>query len=175
VVIPLAELGVTGVDDFNGLWIQNASGSALSAFHVDDIALVGEADADDWAAVDWASWRQSEFSAAELADDRISGPGVDPDHDGRSNQTEWYLFGGAWDNDSGPWCSWQLQGGSATLGYDRRASFSSAMTLEVSTDLMIWSPVVGTPQLLPLDASGLRERVTWTFPVTESALFVRLR
>ena len=31
VVIPLAELGLTKVYDFNGLWIQNSSGSALSA------------------------------------------------------------------------------------------------------------------------------------------------
>lgn len=52
VVIPLSELGLVGAHDFNGLWIQNASGSALSNFHVDDIALVGEADTDDWSAVD---------------------------------------------------------------------------------------------------------------------------
>ncbi|MEO7932618.1 MAG: carbohydrate-binding protein [Chthoniobacterales bacterium] len=45
VVIPLSELGLTNVWDFDGLWIQNSSGSAISTFYVDDIALVGEADA----------------------------------------------------------------------------------------------------------------------------------
>ena len=175
VVIPLAELGLAGANDFNGLWIQNAAGSALSPFHVDDIALVGAADAGDWTAVDWPSWQQSEFSAAELADTGISGPAADPDHDGRPNRVEWYLLRGAWENDANPWCSWQLADGMATLSYDRRADFPSAMTLEVSTDLEFWSPAAGTPQSLPLDAPGLRERVTWTFPATAPAEFFRLR
>jgi hypothetical protein len=175
VVIPLSELGLAGVYDFNGLWIQNPSGSAISAFHVDDIALVGEADADDWSAVDLTSWQQSEFSASELAESAISGPAADPDHDGRPNKIEWYLLGHAWENDSSPWCSWQLQGEVATLVYDRRAGFPSAMTLEVSTDLTLWFPAIGTSQVLPLDASGLRERVTWTLPSTAPALFFRLR
>jgi photosystem II stability/assembly factor-like uncharacterized protein len=174
VVIPLTELGLSDVYDFNGLWIQNANGSAISTFHVDDIALVGETDAGEWAAVDWESWKQSEFSAAELADDSISSPGADPDHDGRPNRTEWYLFGSAREND-GPWCAWQLQNDVATLSYDRRAGFPAAMTLEVSTDLEIWTPATGTPEQLPLDASGLRERVTWTLPATAPALFFRLR
>lgn len=63
----------------------------------------------------------------------------------------------------------------ATLSYDRRADFPSAMTLEISTDLEFWSPAAGTPQSLPLDASGLRERVTWTFSATAPAEFFRLR
>jgi hypothetical protein len=175
VVIPLAELGLAGASDFNGLWIQNASGSPLSTFHVDDIALVGAADAADWAAVDWESWRQSEFSVALLADDAISGPDADPEHDGRANRAEWYLLGGAWQNDSGPWCAWQRQGDVVTLSYDRRAGFPSAMALEISTDLEFWSPAEGAPQLLPLDVSGLRERVNWTLPATAPALFFRLR
>jgi hypothetical protein len=175
VVIPLAELGLAGVYDFNGLWIQNASGSTLSAFYVDDIALVGEADADDWSAVDWASWQQLEFSATELADASISGPAADPDHDGRLNRVEWYLLGSAWEKNSGPWCSWQLQGNVATLSFDRRGGFPSAMALEVSTDLEFWSPAVGTQQVLPLDASGLKEQVIWTLPATAPALFFRLR
>jgi photosystem II stability/assembly factor-like uncharacterized protein len=175
VVIPLAELGVAGVDDFNGLWIQNASASALSAFHVDDIALIGEADAHDWSALDWTSWRQSQFSAAELADDSISGPDADSDHDGRSNRVEWHLLGNTRENDFGPWCGWQLQDDVVTLSYDRRAGFPSAMTLEVSADLEFWTLAEGAPTLLPLDASGLRERVTWTLPSTAPALFFRLR
>ena len=175
VVIPLAELGLSRVQDFNGLWIQNTSGSVLSPFYVDDIALVGEADVNDWSAIDWESWQHSEFSASQLADDSISGPGADPDHDGRPNQLEWYLLGDAWKNDSGPWCSWQLQGGVVTLGYDRRAGFPSAMKLEVSTDLTSWVPVVGELKLLPLDSSGSQERATWTLPATEPTLFFRLR
>ncbi len=175
VVIPLAELGLAGVSDFNGVWIQNATGSALSTFHVDDIALVGEADAEDWTPLDWTSWLLSEFSAAELADATVSGPAGDPDRDGRPNRTEWYLLGGARERDSGPWCTWQIQGEMAMLRYERRAGFPSAMTLEVSTDLASWSQAVGEPGLLPLDAAGLRERVSWTFPAAVDAFFVRLR
>jgi hypothetical protein len=63
----------------------------------------------------------------------------------------------------------------ATLSYERRAGFPSAMNLEVSTDLELWSPAVGTSQALPLDASGLRERVNWTLPATTPTLFFRLR
>lgn len=174
VVIPLSELGLSGAYDFNGVWIQNVSGSAISTFHVDDIALVGEADADDWAAVDWESWRQSEFSSAALADAGISGPDADPDRDGRGNRAEWYLLGSASEND-GPWCTWQLQDDTAVLSYDRRAGFPSALTFEISTDLNSWSPAGGEPQLLPLDASGLRERASWTFPSTMPTLYVRLR
>jgi hypothetical protein len=46
VVIPLSELALANVWDFDGLLIQNSSGSAISTFHVDDVALVGEADAE---------------------------------------------------------------------------------------------------------------------------------
>jgi hypothetical protein len=174
VVIPLAELGLAGVSDLNGLWFQNASESAISAYHLDDIALVGEADAGDWSAVDWESWRQSEFATAGVGDATVSGPAEDPDHDGMPNKAEWYLLGSAWEND-GPWCTWQLQDDMATLSYERRAGFPSAMNLEVSTDLELWSPAVGTSQALPLDGSGLRERVTQVFPATAPALFFRLR
>ncbi len=110
-----------------------------------------------------------------LADAAIRDPAADPDHDGRPNRVEWYLLGRAWESDSGPWCSWQLQEDTATLSYERRAGFPTAMTLEVSTDLTAWSAATGTPQLLPLDASGLRERITWTLPATAPALFFRLR
>ncbi len=175
VVIPLSELGLAGAYDFNGLWIQNASGSPISAFHVDDIALVGEADADEWAALDWESWRQSEFSVAALAEADISGPAADPDQDGRPNRVEWYLLGRARKSDAGPWCSWQVQDDVARLTYDRRAGFHSSMTLESSTDLTSWSPAAVPSQVLPLDASGLRERVTWSFPANVPALYVRLR
>lgn len=175
VVIPLSELGLAGAYDFNALWIQNATGSPISTFHVDDIALVGEADAGEWAAVDWESWQQSEFSVVALADADISGPAADPDHDGKPNRVEWYLLGSALESDPSPWCSWQRQGDMVTLSYDRRAGFLSAMTLEVSTDLEFWSPATGTSQVLPLDASGLRERVNWTLPATAPALFFRLR
>lgn len=175
VVIPLAELGLAGANDFNGLWIQNASGAALFPFHVDDIALVGAADADDWSVVDWEGWRQAEFTAGELADDGISGPNADPDHDGLPNPAEWYLLGDPRDSHRGPWCSWHHQGGVATLSYDRRAGFPSAMTLEVSSDLVSWMPVAATLQLIPIDAAGLRERVSWTFDAASPSLFVRLR
>jgi hypothetical protein len=48
-------------------------------------------DADEWSAVDWASWRQQEFAAAEQAEAAMSGPAANPDHEDRPNQVEWYL------------------------------------------------------------------------------------
>ena len=175
VVIPLSELGLANVSDFDGLWIQNSSGSPISTFHVDDIALVGEADAKDWTTLDWESWRQSQFTASELADDGISGLGADPDHDGVPNRIEWLLLGSAIENNGGPWCSWQLADGAVALTYARRAGFPTAMTLETSTNLEDWQPATGVSQVLPLDASGLSERVSWSIPTMEPRLFLRLK
>ena len=175
VVIPLSELALANVWDFDGLVIQNSSGSAISTFHVDDVALVGEIDAENWTTLDWESWRQSQFAASDLADDGISGLGADPDHDGVPNRIEWLLLGNAVENDGGPWCSWQLADGAVALTYDRRAGIPTAMTLETSTNLEDWQPAVGGSQVLPLDASGLGERVSWSIPTTEPKLFLRLK
>ena len=48
VVVPLSDLGVAGVPDFTGFWIQNRTGSTLPVFYLDDLTLVGEADAPAW-------------------------------------------------------------------------------------------------------------------------------
>jgi hypothetical protein len=115
------------------------------------------------------------FSAAELAVESISGQNADPDHDGRPNRGEWYLLSNPHEHDGGPWNSWQRAGGAVAFTYDRRAGFPSAMTLEVSTNLKDWQPAVGVSQVLPLDASGLKERVSWSIPTTEPVLFLRLK
>lgn len=175
VVIPLSELGLANVLDFNGLMIQNASGSPIGTFHVDDVALVGGAEAGDWVSQDWQSWRQSWFSVSEQADDGVSGPGADPDHDGVPNRIEWWLLRDPFGNDSTPWCSWQLVDGAVALTYDRRVGFPTDMTLETSVDLEEWQPAVGTSQVQALDASGLSERVSWSIPTTEPKLFLRLQ
>ncbi len=39
VTIPLSDLGVSNCTDFDGVWIQNSSGTSLGTFYVDDIAL----------------------------------------------------------------------------------------------------------------------------------------
>ena len=175
VVIPLSELGLANVLDFDGLWIQNASGSPISTFHVDDISLVGQADEEDWTTLDWENWRQSRFTASELADDGVSGLAADPDHDGAPNRIEWFLLGNAVENDAGPWCSLQVADGALALTYVRRAGVPAPMTLEISTNLEDWQPAVGVSLVDPLDASGLSERVSWSFPSTEPRLFMRLK
>ncbi|MEO7101624.1 MAG: hypothetical protein ABI162_19900 [Luteolibacter sp.] len=175
VVIPLSELGLANVWDFDGLWIQNSSGSPISTFHVDDIALVGEADAKDWTTPDWESWRQSQFAASDLADDGISGLDADPDHDGVPNRIEYLLLGNAIENDGSPWCSWQLANSAVALTYTRRGGSPTALTLETSTNLEDWQPATGASQILPLDASGLSERVSWSIPTTGPRLFLRLK
>ena len=48
------------------------------------------------------------------------------------------------------------------------------MTLETSTNLEDWQPAAGVSQVLPLDGSGLSERVSWSIPTTEPSLFLRL-
>ena len=175
VVIPLSDLGLANVWDFNGLLIQNSSGSAISTFYVDDVALVGKADAENWTTLNWASWRQSQFTTSELADASISGPGVDPDHDGVPNQIEWFLLRNPVKNDGGPWCSMQIANGALALTYVRRVGIPTPMTLELSTKLSDWQPAVGVSQVLPLDAAGLSERVSWSIPTTEPKLFLRLK
>ncbi|MEO8616538.1 MAG: sialidase family protein, partial [Luteolibacter sp.] len=175
VVIPLSELALANVWDFDGLLIQNSSGSAISTFYVDDVALVGEADAQDWTTLDWESWRQSQFTASKLADDGISGLGADPDHDGVPNRIEWLLLKNAVKNDGGPWCSWQLANSAVALTYVRRAGIPTPMTLEISTNLKDWQPAAGVSQVLPLDASGLSERISWSIPTTEPRQFLRLK
>ena len=43
VTVPLASLGVAGVPDMDGLWVQDASGTTPPAFSVDEIALTAGA------------------------------------------------------------------------------------------------------------------------------------
>jgi hypothetical protein len=49
------------------------------------------------------------------------------------------------------------------------------MTLETCTNLEDWQPAAGDSEILPLDASGVSERVTWSIPTTEPRLFLRLK
>jgi hypothetical protein len=73
------------------------------------------------------------------------------------------------------WCSMQLADGAVALTYVRRTGIPAPMTLEISTNLEDWQPAVGVFQVDPLDASGLSERVSWSFPTTEPRLFLRLK
>jgi hypothetical protein len=69
----------------------------------------------------------------------------------------------------------QLANGAMALTYIQRAGTPTPMTLEISTDLNDWQPATGVSQVDPLDASGLSERVSWSFPTTEPKLFLRLK
>jgi len=177
-VIPLSELGIAGVNDFNGIWIQSRSGTALATFHVDDVALVGESDAAAWTFLTWDGWRQATFTAAELALPSISGPAADPDGDSLPNLAEWHLLGGPW---SGAQILPNEPGGAVmALNYTRRISNPPGMVPEYSTDLKSWLPLQGwsgaTTQTTPLDGSGLAENISWKIPLAGgNRCFVRLR
>ncbi len=43
ITIPLSSLGAANKTDFNGFWIQDATGAAQPVFYVDDISLIGAA------------------------------------------------------------------------------------------------------------------------------------
>ena len=186
VVVSLSELGAAGVPNLDGLIIQSRSGSALPAFYLDDIALVGALDQADWATQDYASWRARVFGDAAVAAGASGEPAADPDGDGRANRHEWLLLSDPLAADAGAWTTLALdargdEGAYYEFSYTSRGvAAGDEGVVEQSADLATWSPLAegdGAGVFLePLDISGIAQRVRWRVPASGRARwFVRLR
>ena len=122
---------------------------------------------------DFDTWRQEEFTPAELADPLTSGPGADPDGDALPNLHEYALRRDPHLAD-GP-------GGAFVLGFDGAnllASFQRdlsradvALSFEQSPDLVTWSPLGAN---LGSTVLGIE---TWeaSLPAAGPQQFVRLK
>ena len=115
----------------------------------------------------YASWRDSRFSTAELADTALSGPLADPNGDGASNLVA-YTFGidptGSSTLGSLPQAARVTDSGLDYLDLTfRRPAYlltsstapgAVSLTYQISTTLNSWSPVIATETILNTDANG---------------------
>ncbi len=129
--------------------VRNQAGrSAITLGTVGD-TLWYEVQIDADTATSYAAWRAANFSAAEAAQDAISGPDADPDRAGLTNFAR-YAFALAARGQVGP----PVIVGSATkdgatyltLTFNRRTRSSGLVyTIESSSDLVRWTPIARGP------------------------------
>ena len=111
------------------------------------------------------SWRRSHFTPSEEANTAISAPAADADLDGRTNFEE-FAFGGnprAFDSKPQPTAKIVNEHGTdyPAITFDRRQSaVDTNYTVEVASDLGIWTPV-NFPLGASVDLGNGMERVTY--------------
>ena len=124
------------------------------------------------------TWKNARFTAAELADDNISGPAADPDEDDTANEHE-YIFGTDPKTGELPLLPViTVSGPSATLTFTARqatgpgyAGRTRLYTIETTPDLTTgpWEPLPGFTGIL-----ASNQEVTAPLPAT-ARTFCRLR
>lgn len=91
-------------------------------------------------------WRFQHFSAAQLADPAVSGPGADPDGDGESNLGEFFGGGDPWARDRALAASVRRADGGCQLDLARSpAAAGLQVAIEHSADLTYWEQVEPAP------------------------------
>ncbi|MFL6567748.1 MAG: cytochrome c peroxidase [Chthoniobacterales bacterium] len=140
-----------------------------------DRDLDGTLDGDGPPFASYSEWQSYWFTAAEVADAAISGPQVDPDHDGRSNLLEYALNTNPKQPDkAGPGLTSSRSNGSFALIFTRNMLATDVEYLvEDSADLTNWVPSTATLETLADD--GQMQTIRATTPVTAASVkFLRL-
>jgi hypothetical protein len=86
-------------------------------------------------------WRRERFTAAELADELISGDDADPDRDGLRNWQEFLHGSDPKDASSGGGLAWRAEGGFLVMTFTRRTGLADgfAVSARGSRDLLNWN------------------------------------
>jgi subtilisin-like proprotein convertase family protein len=137
--------------------------------------------------ISYASWRDSRFSATELADTAISGPLADPNSDGVSNLLA-YAFGidptGSSTLVALPQATRVTDMGTdyleltfrrpAYLPANSTAAGGVSLSYEISTTLNSWTAVTATETILSTDASGSVIKARLPLPPGTARAFGRI-
>lgn len=112
---------------------------------------------------DFTGWRTANFTSGELADNSVSGPNADPDHDGLVNLLEFALGGLPKDGGSKPLpvTSYETDGSERylTLAIAKPNGLSGFnYVIKVSSDLKNWSAGSAYTTMLADDATTLKVR-----------------
>ena len=123
----------------------------------------------------FGSWQAAKFTAAQRLDERISGPGADPDGDGIANLAEhYYGLSPLTSSTTGlPKLAPNGAGWALTFQADTTASTTTRF-IEHSTDFHNWSAVTASESVLSI-AGTVRTIKAVLPPVTGTAHYYRLR
>jgi hypothetical protein len=126
----------------------------------------------------FALWEQGYFNAQELGDPAITGESADPDHDGLSNLLEYAFHLDPTQPSSTNLPYTALDPTYLSLIYVKAlAATDLTYTIEQSTDLMRWDPVIPINDILSDDGVTqlIKAKVPRSNAGSASELFLRLR
>jgi pectate lyase len=131
--------------------VSNSVGAITSEVATLDVTVSGAT---------FQSWQQANFTAGQLADPSISGPGAAPAGDGVANFIKYALGLPPFVAVTNSLVGFQLENGEGVLSYVRPADVSDVIyQVQVSTDLLNWATNGVSLQLAGMDVSGSE---TWT-------------
>ena len=109
------------------------------------------------------AWRHRRFTAAQRADESVSGDNADPDHDGHSNLLEWMSNNDPLSSDAGPQLltSRGSSGSPETLAlrFSRNKDADLLVRPEVSEDLVTWREGSAWIDQVVVDDDGMLQTV----------------
>ena len=127
-------------------------------------------------ATQYSEWTQANFTAAEMANASISGPGADPDGDGLTNFVEYALGLDPRTQSTSP-ISFELieNGTKATITFPLLAGATDiGIRLDQSTDLQQWTPASPAQTMSAIDSELNQVTLTVDLTGNPNELFLRL-
>lgn len=124
---------------------QDGSGSFVVTYSASSVVLSSY----NLPPANFSQWQNAHFTPAQLADPNISGPLADPDHDGLNNLLEYALNADPNDPSSNHRPFETLDATNLSLTYTKVLGATDlTYAIEQSLDLVAWSPVTPTNQIL---------------------------
>ena len=146
------------------------AGSAGSGF-----AGRGLLDQVSFAPTAYGTWQAAKFTAAQRIDDRISGPGADPDGDGIANLSEQFFALAPLTSGTAALPKLAPDGAGWAFTYQRDANATTTTrTIEHSTNLHAWTTVTASESILSINGTVQTLKATLP-PESGPAHFYRFR